>query len=112
MGVDYNFDSFYAHITFSRYKGMTKTFLLQYLVIESPPIKCGAGTKWFILGGGGGGNAEKCLYSEFSRSVFPHIRTEYGKTRTRKTPNTNIFHAVKRKNVILPRKTFPDGFFE
>ena len=55
MGVDYNFDSFYAHITFSRYKGMTKTFLLQYLVIESPPIKCGAGTKWFILGGGGGG---------------------------------------------------------
>ena len=33
----------------------------------------------------------KCPYSGFFWSVFPHIWTEYGKIRTRKTPNTDIF---------------------
>ena len=37
----------------------------------------------------------KVLYSEFFWSIFSHIRTEYGKIRTRKTPNTNTFHIVK-----------------
>ena len=50
---------------------------------------------------------EKCPYSEFYWSVFVRIQTEYvdigvflliqsecGKIRTRKTPNTDTFHAV------------------
>ena len=47
---------------------------------------------------------EKCPYSEFFRSVFSRIRTEYGdklriqskcgKIQTRKTPNMDTFYAV------------------
>ena len=48
---------------------------------------------------------EKCPYSDFFWSVFSRIRTEYGeyilrnqskcgKIRTRKTPNTDTFHAI------------------
>ena len=49
---------------------------------------------------------EKCPYSELFWSVFSRIRTEYGeilsllipseceKTRTKKTPNTDTFHAM------------------
>ena len=50
---------------------------------------------------------KKCPYSEFFWSVYSHIRSEYGdlrskypyslqmrKIRTRKTPNTDTFHAV------------------
>ena len=44
---------------------------------------------------------EKCLYSEFVWSVFSRILREYGeiqsecgRMRTRKTPNTDSFHAV------------------
>ena len=79
MGVDYNFDSFYAHITFSRYKGMTKTFLLQYLVIESPPIKCGAGTKWFIFGGGGRATLKSVCIQIFPGPYFPTFELNTGK---------------------------------
>ena len=79
MGVDYNFDSFYAHITFSRYKGMTKTFLLQYLVIESPPIKCGAGTKWFILGEGGRATLKSVCIQSFPGPYFPTFELNTGK---------------------------------
>ena len=46
---------------------------------------------------------ERCSYSEFFWSVFSHIWTEYGEIsvrmgekRTRKTPNTDTFHAVSR----------------
>ena len=41
---------------------------------------------------------EKCPYSDFFCSVFSHIRTirsEFEKVRTRKTPNTDTFYAVK-----------------
>ena len=38
---------------------------------------------------------EKCSYSELFWSAFPHIRTEYGKMRTRITPNTDSFYTVK-----------------
>ena len=31
--------------------------------------------------------------------VFPHIQSECGKMRTRKTPETNIFHAVKNSRL-------------
>ena len=54
---------------------------------------------------------EKCLYSEFFWSVFPHIRTEYGKIRriqsecgkirSRKTPNTDTFHTIQA--LLLPK---------
>ena len=42
---------------------------------------------------------EKCPYSEIFWSVFSRIRPEYGeilsrKTRSRKTPNRDTFHAV------------------
>ena len=44
---------------------------------------------------------KKCPYSEFFWSIFSRIRTKYGekrgkcwKIRTRKTPNTDTFHAV------------------
>ena len=37
---------------------------------------------------------EKCPYSELFWSVLFHIRTEYGKIRTRITPNTATFYAV------------------
>ena len=46
---------------------------------------------------------EKYPYSEFFWSVFSRIQTEYGysvrlrEMRTRKTPNTHNFHAVKLK---------------
>ena len=38
---------------------------------------------------------EKCVYSELFCSVFSHIRTEYGKIRTRIAPNTDTFYAVR-----------------
>ena len=38
---------------------------------------------------------EKCSYSELFWSAFSHIRTEYGKMRTRITPNTGSFYTVK-----------------
>ena len=38
---------------------------------------------------------EKFPYSEFFWSVLSHIWTEYGKIRTRKTPNTDTFHGVQ-----------------
>ena len=38
---------------------------------------------------------EKCAYSELFCSVFSHIRTEYGKIRTRIAPNTDTFCAVR-----------------
>ena len=41
---------------------------------------------------------EKCPYSEFFWSVFSPIRTEYGKTRTRKKPNTDTFYAPLGKS--------------
>ena len=42
---------------------------------------------------------EKCRYSEFSWFVFSCIRTECGKIRTRKTPNTDTFtQCVKRSS--------------
>ena len=34
---------------------------------------------------------KKCPYSELCWSAFSHIRTEYGKIRTRITPNTDRF---------------------
>ena len=37
---------------------------------------------------------EKCPYLELFRSKFSRIWNEYGKMRTRKTPNTDTFHAV------------------
>ena len=37
---------------------------------------------------------EKYPYSELFWSVFSRIRTEYGKIRTRITPNTDTFYAV------------------
>ena len=37
---------------------------------------------------------EKCPYLELFRSKFSRIRSESGKMRTRKTPNTDTFHAV------------------
>ena len=41
---------------------------------------------------------EKCRYFEISWSAFTRIRTEYrskcGKTRTKKIPNADTFHAV------------------
>ena len=43
---------------------------------------------------------EKCPYSEFSWFVFSCIRTECGKIRTRKTPNTDTFHAVRETFVL------------
>ena len=40
---------------------------------------------------------EKCPHSEFFWLVFPHIQTEHGKIRTRKTPTTDTFQAVVLK---------------
>ena len=49
--------------------------------------------------------AWKCPYSGLFWSVFSRIRTEYGKIRTRITPNTGTFHAVywclKRTQLIV-----------
>ena len=39
---------------------------------------------------------EECPYSEFFWSVFSRIQSKCGKMRTRETPNTNNFHAMKR----------------
>ena len=44
---------------------------------------------------------KKCLYLEFSGPYFPAFRLkwyEYGKIWTRKTPNTDTFHAVYYMN--------------
>ena len=37
---------------------------------------------------------EKCPYSELFWSAFSRIRTEFGKIRTRITPNTDTFYSV------------------
>ena len=57
---------------------------------------------------------EKCPYSEFFWSVFSSIQTEYGKIlriksecgkiRTRKTPNTYTFYAVLNSHSVFHRK--------
>ena len=49
---------------------------------------------------------EKCPYSEFFWSIFSHIRTEYGKIRTRKTPNTDTFQAGQY-TVFLCKSHYP-----
>ena len=37
---------------------------------------------------------KKCSYPELFWSAFSRIQTEYGKMRTRTTPNTDTFYAV------------------
>ena len=51
---------------------------------------------------------EKCPYAEFFWSAFSSIWTECRKIRTRKTPNTDTFHAViiQRLDHILPRNKY------
>ena len=56
---------------------------------------------------------KKCPYSEFFWSVFSRIQTEYGEIQiiqsecgkiwTRKTPNTDTFHAINFKAQILQK---------
>ena len=41
-------------------------------------------------------------YFELFWSVFSRIRTEYGKIRTRITPNTDTFHALQFCLIFLP----------
>ena len=45
---------------------------------------------------------EKCLYLELFWSAFSRIRTEYGKMRTRITPNTDTFNAVENGPLRTP----------
>ena len=41
----------------------------------------------------------KCPYSELFWSVFSRIRNEYGKIRTRITPNTDTFYVVSSDSI-------------
>ena len=52
-------------------------------------------------------------YSEFFWSIISHIwplriQSECGRIRTRKTPNTDTFHAVLSKNEVLAWQLFQD----
>ena len=40
-------------------------------------------------------------FSAFGLTVSLRIQSEYGKVRTRKTPNTDTFHAVIKKGLLL-----------
>ena len=44
---------------------------------------------------------KKYPYSEFFWYAFSHSRTDYGQIRTRKTPNTDTFHAVSIAEKLL-----------
>ena len=45
--------------------------------------------------------AWKVSYSEFFWSLFSRIKTECGKTRSRKTPHTDTFHEVLRTIIFM-----------
>ena len=73
-------------------------------------------TKFFIINK----LHEKCSYSEFFWSAFPRIcrysvslpiKSESRKTRTRKTLNTDSFHAVIKWKKVLIRLFFQTNSF-